>query len=222
MATGRITGPLGDISGLKITHSAATLNWTPPPKPIPKGVDSCILYPPPGLYQRECYKGEEGLFGCWATTAEMIVKHRSSAAKFVRPSFQKELPSGPAGSDALFQSQVRYMDFVDAQLKGWGFRPLPGAMTYPWDLGTLASWLQTRGPLLFDGDFFQTPQGGVLIHCVVVFGAQDDIVYYRDPGDDNRDVKRMSMTSLVAKARPKGKTPWALGNDRFDISMLKT
>jgi hypothetical protein len=188
---------------------------------VPKGTDACILFPPPGLYQRECYKGEEGLFGCWATAAEMIVKHRSASAKFVRPSFEKMLPSGPAGSDALFESQVRYMDYVDEQLRGWGFRTLPGAMMYDWDFSTLASWLQSRGPLLFDGDFFQTPQGGVLIHCVVVFGAQDGIVYYRDPGDDNKEIKRMSMLSLVAKARPKNKTPWVLGSGRFDTTPLK-
>jgi hypothetical protein len=189
--------------------------------PVPKSVDACILFPPPGLFQRELYLQEEGLFACWATAAEMIVKHRSPTAKFVRPRFRDLLPSGPEGSDELFQSQVKYMDFVDQTRERMGFQLLPGRMLYPWDLTTLASWLHSRGPLMFDGHFFRVASSGASIHCVVVFGAQDGIVYYRDPGDDNKLVQKMSMDQLVAKAHPKNKTPWALGSSRFDLTPVR-
>jgi Papain-like cysteine protease AvrRpt2 len=222
MAIGRAPGPIGDAVGSKVVKAQAVLGTAPQFKPVPKGVDACILFPPPGLYQRECYRGEEGLFACWATAAEMIVKHRDSAAKFVRPKFEPIIPSGVQGSDALAMSQIRYMDYVDAKLESWGFRRLPGGMLGdPWDTTRLASELNARGPLLFDGDFFSVPGSGALIHCVAVFGGQDDIVYYRDPGDDNKDVKTMSIRQLGIRARPKARTPWALGASRFDTTPVQ-
>jgi hypothetical protein len=51
--------------GRKVVQAGAVLGTSPREfKQVPKGTDACIL------------------FACWATAAEMIVKHRNSSAKF--------------------------------------------------------------------------------------------------------------------------------------------
>src|ERR1700674_5218974 len=83
--------------------------------------EETILYPPPRLAQREIYKGEEGTFGCWATTAEMIVRWRNESAPFKRPSFFDMIP----GTDV--KARGKYMDYVNQCLVDWRFQRIPGA-----------------------------------------------------------------------------------------------
>jgi hypothetical protein len=47
-------------------------------------------------------------------------------------------------------------------------------------------------------------------------------VYYRDPADDEKQIKKMSMLQLVARAYPKSHTPWVLGSGRWDLTPVRT
>ena len=68
-------------------------------------VKNWVLDTPPRLCQLHLYKGTEGMFACWATAAEMVVKWKSPNSFFVRPGFEKMLGTS-------FDEKVAYMDYV--------------------------------------------------------------------------------------------------------------
>jgi hypothetical protein len=205
MAIGRIPGPLGDAAaaGSKVVSSklvggnAALGSAGSDRKPVPTGIADLILFPPPVLCQLEAYKGTEGMYGCWATVAEMIIKHRNPSTPFSRPAFEKLL------ADTSTTGRVNYMDFVDRKLADWGFRPVPGGMLVEWEISTVASSVRDFGPLLCDGKFWDGASGGLSIggdiHCIAVFGGRDGLVYYRDPWDGA--IKTMPIAEFNRKGR---------------------
>ena len=198
MTIGRIPGPLGDAVSTKVVQSHTALGAAPAQtKLVPKGVDARILFPPPRLCQMEIYKGTEGMFGCWATVAEMIVRRRNPNARFARPEFEKLL------HDTTPEGKVRYMDFVEAKLESFGFVPVAGGMSFDWEISTVASSVADFGPLLCSGRFFDGSGASLALggemHCIAVFGGQDGIVYYRDPMDGV--IKTMSIAEFNRKGR---------------------
>lgn len=167
-------------------------------KQVPVPVQECIFYPPPKLAQGFIYKDKEAKFGCWATVAEMIVKWRNDKAAFRRPKFAHKV----VDADDDFLKKVAYMDFVNNTVASYGFEAVPGSRVLNWDTTELlASSLHRWGPLYCTGHFWpsgeQSTSVGGTAHVIAVFGAQWDVVYYRDPWDG--EIKTFGIREFAAK-----------------------
>ena len=161
-------------------------------------INNWVLDRPTPLCQLQLYKGTEGMFACWATCAEMIVKWKSKYSFFARPSFEDYLD----GSDG--QSQAEYLNFIFDWLSAWGFEVQIEGNHGVWSPQTLATLLKNKGPLLCIGSFgtsgwSQDVKTGDLAHAICVYGYTEKFggVYYIDPMD--ADTKQMSLNLFRQK-----------------------
>ncbi len=161
-------------------------------------ITNWILDQPKPLCQLQLYKGTEGMFGCWATCAEMIVKWKSEKSLFYRPSFEKYLE----GSDG--QSQAEYLSFIFDWLSAWGFEAQIEGAYGVWAPQSLATLLKNKGPLLCIGSFGTTGwssgvQAGDVTHAICVYGYAQQYggVLYIDPMD--ADPKQISLNLFRQK-----------------------
>lgn len=201
MPLSRIPGPTCSIlqSG-RVASPPVPVGGTPQPlKQVPVAVHECIFYPPPRLAQGYIYKDDkEAKLGCWATVAEMIVKWRNEKAAFTRPRFAHRV----VDDDDDFMKRLAYMDFVNSTIASYGFEAVPGSRVLNWDTTELlASSLDRWGPLYCAGRFWRDGEHsrsvGGMAHVIAVFGAQWDVVYYRDPWDG--DIKTFGIREFAAK-----------------------
>jgi hypothetical protein len=149
-----------------------------------------ILDQPPALCQLQLYKGTEGMFGCWATCAEMVIKWKNRNSYFGRPNFESLL----YWTDG--QGKAEYLAYVLDYLEGYGFAGQNNGGFGVWSSANLASYLYWKGPLIATGKF-GAGLGTDQMHDITVFGVKNGQVHYIDPMDAT--VKQISTTSFQEK-----------------------
>ena len=160
-------------------------------------VSNWMLNTPPRLCQLQIYKRDEGVFGCWATAAEMVVKWKSRYSYFARPSFQSYLDDQTDGSGASYESFI--LDWFDA----WGFESQGRGGFGTWSPQEMATTLRDKGPVVAIGAFGGTAGSSVSlggqVHAIAVYGYAESFggIYYIDPWDAAS--KRMSLSEFRNK-----------------------
>lgn len=152
-----------------------------------------LLKEPPRIQQFQAYpKYAEGLYACWAATAEMVIRWRSSE-EFKRPQFEN-LTSGLDDD----QRAAEYLSFVLDRFVEWGFEPQRRPVE-PWTSSRMARALFECGPLICTGTYGGRGDTGdiPLTHAVVVFGINGNNCRYVDPWDGG--VKHMDIGPLFQK-----------------------
>lgn len=153
-------------------------------------VTELMLEAPPALCQLQLYKGTEGMFACWATVAEMIVKWKNSHAFFVRPKFESYL----ANNDG--QSRAEYLNFILDWFDSFGFVKQNNGGFGAWTADELASHLYWRGPLLASGKFAEGLEADQM-HDIAVYGIKHGMIHYIDPMDATK--KTVPVSSFKQK-----------------------